>query len=297
MTSDARAVPAPFAAGGRRGHFGWLGDFSRRQPVGAAALSVLVVILVTALLSPWIAPYDPFENNLTEKWSSPSAEHLMGTDQYGRDTFSRILLGARYSLLLGFGATLIGTTLGAFLGLLSAYLRGKFDLLLLRLVDVKQAMPALVFTLLIIAAVGPSVLAVMVALSVGLIARPIRVIRSAALATRELMYVDAARAIGASGWRIILLHIAPACIAPYIVLLSISVGGVIVAEASLGFLGLGVQPPTPTWGQILNRAQQTFRQNPWLAIFPGIAISVTVFACNLLGDAVRDYLDPKLRGR
>jgi len=297
VTSQAGALSHPTLAAARFRRLSGLAGFARRQPVGAAALAVLLLIVLAAALSPVIAPYDPFENNLTQKWQSPSAAHWMGTDQYGRDTFSRILLGARYSLFLGFSATVIGTTIGAFLGLLSAYQRGKFDLLMLRVVDVKQAMPALVFTLLIVAGLGPSVFGVMIALAVGLIARPLRVIRSAALATREMTYVDAARAIGCPAWRIMLLHIAPACIAPYIVLLSISVGGAIVAEASLGFLGLGVQPPTPTWGQILTRAQQTFRQNPWVAICPGLAISLTVFACNLLGDAVRDHLDPRLRGR
>ena len=277
----------------------WWGPagFARRQPVGAVALLILLGILLASLASPVLAPYDPFANDLSNKWAPPTAAHPMGTDQYGRDTYSRLLLGARYSLFLSFSATFLGVTIGAVIGLITAYSRGWFDILVLRIVDVKMAMPGLVFTLLIVAGLGPSLSGVIIALAVGMLARSIRVIRAAALATREMVYVDAARAIGCPDWRIMALHILPACIAPYIILISISIGGAIVAEASLGYLGLGVQPPTPTWGQILNRAQQTFRQNPWVAIFPGLAISLTVFAFNLLGDAIRDHLDPKLRGR
>lgn len=290
------SIALPRLAGWRRPARGPIA-FARRQPVGAAAFLILFVILLASFASPVLAPYDPFANDLSIKWAPPSAAHPMGTDQYGRDTYSRLLLGARYSLFLSFSATFLGVTIGALIGLVTAYSKGWLDILVLRIVDVKMAMPGLVFTLLIVAAVGPSLFGVITALAVGMLARSIRVIRSAALGTREMLYVDAARAIGCPDWRVMLLHILPACVAPYIILISISIGGAIVAEASLGYLGLGVQPPTPTWGQILNRAQQTVRQNPWVAIFPGVAISLTVFAFNLLGDAIRDYLDPKLRGR
>ncbi len=277
----------------------WRGPlrFARQQPVGMVCLLVLILIFGASLASPLLAPYDPFANDLSNKWAPPTAAHPMGTDQYGRDTYSRLLLGARYSLLISFGATFLGVTAGALLGLVTAYVRGWVDLLVLRVVDVKMAMPGLVFTLLIVAALGPTMAGVIIALSTALLARAIRVIRATALATREATYVEAATALGCPPWRVMLVHILPSCIAPYVVLSSIAIGGAIVAEASLGYLGLGVQPPTPTWGQILNRAQQTVRQNAWIAIFPGVAISLTVFAFNLLGDAVRDYLDPRLRGR
>jgi peptide/nickel transport system permease protein len=277
----------------------WRGPlrFARQQPVGMVSLLVLIAIFSASLASPLLAPYDPFANDLSNKWAPPTGVHPMGTDQYGRDTYSRLLLGARYSLLISFGATFLGVTAGALLGLVTAYVRGWVDLLVLRVVDVKMAMPGLVFTLLIVTALGPTMAGVIIALSTALLARAIRVIRATALTTREATYVEAATALGCPPWRVMLVHILPSCIAPYVVLISIAIGGAIVAEASLGYLGLGVQPPTPTWGQILNRAQQTVRQNAWIAIFPGVAISLTVFAFNLLGDAVRDYLDPRLRGR
>ena len=278
----------------------WLsrvGVYARHKPLGSFGAGVLLLMFALAVAAPLIAPYDPYAWSIGEQWGLPSLQHLMGTDQYGRDVLSRLLMGARVSLSIAFGATIVGTLIGALIGLVSGYVRGMVDMVVQRLIDVLMSFPTLVLALAVVAALGPTITGVVVALTIPMVPRAARVVRASAMATREQPFVEAAEAIGCSGWRIVRSHILPSALAPYIVVASAQVGWAIVVEASLGFLGLGVQPLTPSWGQMLDRATEAFLLNPWSAIFPGLAIAVTVFALNLSGDALRDILDPRLKGR
>ncbi|MBI2887868.1 MAG: ABC transporter permease [Chloroflexi bacterium] len=275
--------------------------FLRTKPLGVAGGGLILLLILTAIFAPWLAPYDPYELRVDHLFVPPAfaaggQEFLLGTDNYGRDLLSRLIWGARISVYVGFVSVGVGSIIGALWGLSAAYLGGKFDLITLRFVDGMQAVPGLILALTIMAALGQSLTNVIIAIGFQLIDNQCRVIRSAGLAVRQTMYVEAARAIGAPDPRILLRHMLPNCLAPYIILVSAELGGAILAEASLSFLGLGTPPPNPSWGAMLSGGAQQFVQRaPWMAIFPGLTISAAVFGFNLLGDALRDVLDPRLR--
>lgn len=301
-TSQATAVVAELERKGRtRTPVQNFKRFVRTKPLGAFGLGMVLLMIFTAAFAPLIATHDPYELRVDKLFVPPlfasgGQEFVLGTDNYGRDLFSRIVWGSRISVTVAFVAVAIGSSIGAMLGLTSAFLGGKFDILIQRVIDAKQAIPGLILALAIMAALGSSLQNVVIAISIGLIATQTRVIRSQGLAIRETMYVEAARAMGATGPRILLQHMLPNCLAPYIILVSAELGGAILIEASLSFLGLGVPPPNPSWGAMLSGAAQQFVERaPWMAIFPGLAISAVVFGFNLLGDSLRDVLDPRLR--
>ncbi|MDQ3459936.1 MAG: ABC transporter permease [Deinococcota bacterium] len=281
-------------AAGRSGS--WLGRFVRRQPGGALAGAAVVVIILVAVFAPWLAPYDPLEINFLVQLAPPSGAHPLGTDTFGRDVLSRIIVGARTAVLIGFSAAIVGTTLGALWGAVSAYFGGTFDLLMQRLVDIVIAFPIIIVALAVVAILGPGLMNTIIALTIPIIPKVARVVRSSALVVRETQYIEGARAVGAGHLRVILSHMAPNLVAPYLIMLTAMLGQVILLEASLSFLGLGVVEPTASWGLMLRGAATEYAQRaPWLAIFPGLAITVTVMAFNILGDSLRDVFDPRLR--
>jgi peptide/nickel transport system permease protein len=278
---------------------GWLAtitDFVRRRPLGAIGGFVVVLMLVTAAGAGVLAPYDPVAVDFGAMLARPSAAHWLGTDAFGRDVLSRLIYGSRTALLVGFGAALIGATGGAILGVGSAFFGGKVDLYLQRLMDIFLCFPLIILALALVAILGNSLPNLIMAITIPMIPRCALVIRSSALAIREMPYVDAARAAGFSNARIILRHMLPNVMAPYLIMLTAFLGQAILLESSLSFLGLGVQEPTAAWGLMLRGAAVDFAESaPWMAIFPGVAISLAVFAFNLFGDSLRDALDPKLR--
>ena len=278
----------------------WLGlaTFAKRQPLGALGALVAIVLILVALFAPLIATHDPRETNVGEfKFAGPGTELWLGGDQLGRDVFSRLVYGARISLLVGILSVVFGVTVGFAIGIVSAYFGGKTDLYVQRIMDAMIAFPALILALAIMAVLGPSIQNVIIALTVVFIPGAARTVRSEALRIKEMDYVLAARSVGAPDWRIMLRHIAPNCFAMYIVLATVSLGWAIIVEASLSFLGAGIPPDIPSWGGMLSGATQQYVEvGPWLAVFPGLAIAIVVFAWNLLGDALRDVLDPRLRG-
>ena len=272
--------------------------FCRREPLGTVGLVLVLVMALAGLSAEWIAPYSPTSNDFAAMTESPSWAHLMGTDQFGRDLFSRIIFGARTALIVGFSCAMIGGITGLVLGVGSAYFGGRLDLLLQRVFDVVMAFPLIVLALAVIAIFGGGVHNVIVAITIPLIPRCARVVRSSALAIREVPYIDAARACGFGHTRIILRHMVPNVMAPFLIMLTAFVGQAILAEASLSYLGLGVQEPTPAWGLMLQGGAEEFASTaPWIAIFPGLAITLAVFGFSLFGDALRDAMDPKLRER
>jgi peptide/nickel transport system permease protein len=289
-----RRVEQGAGAGGLRS---WLrGRRLSAMPVVAGGIVLAIVLL--AVFADRVAPYDPLEGDYSVVRQPPSAQHLLGTDDIGRDVLSRLIYGARTSLLVGFGSVLIGDLVGLIWGVASGYIGRRFDLLSQRLLEVVLAFPGLILATMLLLVMGAGVQTVIVAIAVTRVPASTRVIRSVALATKEMVYVDAARVAGASAPRIMLRHIAPACIAPFLVIFSASLGIAITTEAALSFVGVGVPPPAPSWGTMLTGAA-VGKFNPlwWLAVFPGLAITITVLAINLAGDSLRDFLDPQLRRR
>jgi peptide/nickel transport system permease protein len=274
-----------------------LWQFARRKPLGAAGGVLMLVLLVTAIFADVLATHNPVRTNSARTLAPPGADSWLGTDNLGRDVWSRVVHGSRISLVVGLAATLLGAGVGGLIGLLSGYVGGKTDLLVQRLMDVMQALPILVLALVLAAALGPSLTNTVVAISVVIIPRAARVVRASVLAIREFTYIEAARAMGVGHLRVALRHVLPNTIGPFIVLGTAQLGGAILVEAALSFLGLGIPEPYPSWGRMLSIAAAEYAQTaPWLVIFPGLAISVAVFGTNLLGDALRDTLDPRLRG-
>ncbi len=268
----------------------------RRNPLGAFGAFLVLIMLAAAALADVIAPYNPVANDFAVMHSPPSAEYLLGTDQFGRDLFSRIVYGARTALLVGFSSAFIGATIGLVLGVASAYFSGLFDIIFQRIVDVVMAFPLIIMALAVVAVLGTGTYNVIIAITIPFIPQCARVVRSSALAIREIPYVDAARAMGFSNARIILRHMIPNVMAPYLIMVTAFVGQAILLEASLSYLGLGVQEPTPAWGLMLQGGAEEYAESaPWIAIFPGLAITLGVFGFNLFGDALRDVLDPKMR--
>ncbi|MGH7268292.1 MAG: ABC transporter permease [Candidatus Rokuibacteriota bacterium] len=271
-------------------------DFVRRRPLGAVGAGLILLMAVVAVLANLLAPYDPLTTDYAAMLAAPSAEHWLGTDAFGRDVFSRVLYGSRTALLVGFGASVLGATLGTVLGVASAYFGGRVDLLLERVMDVLLSFPLIILALAVVAILGTGALNVLLAIAIPMVPRCARVVRSSALAIREMAYVDAARAAGFGHRRIIFRHMLPNVMAPFLIMLTAFLGQAILLEASLSFLGLGVQEPTAAWGLMLRGAAIEFAETaPWMAIFPGLAISLGVFAFNLFGDSLRDALDPRLR--
>ena len=270
--------------------------FIRRYPVGAAGAALVVVMLLAGALAEWVAPADPVAVNFGAMFNAPGRGHWFGTDAYGRDVLSRIVFGARTALIIGFGSSLLGATIGAAVGVASAYFGGITDLLVQRLVDILISFPIIVVAMVIVSIIGLGTDKLILAIALSFLPRAERVVRSSALSVREMVYVEAARALGCSHGRIILRHMAPNVVAPYLVMLTSFLGQAILLEASLSFLGLGISEPTPAWGLMLRGAAVDFVQRaPWMAVFPGLAISVAVLAFNVFGDALRDALDPRLR--
>lgn len=269
-----------------------------RQPIGALGFFIVVSIIFMGVFAPYITGHDPegvaFQNML----KPPGAEYLLGTDQFGRDILTRILYGARTALFVGCTAAIFGSTVGLVLGVTSAYLGGRIDLVFQRVSDVFQAFPLIIMALAIVSIFGPSTTNVIIAITIPFIPDCARVVRSSALAIRQMPFIDAARANGFSVGRIVLRHIVPNVMAPYLIMLTTFVGHAILLEASLSYLGLGVQEPTPAWGLMLQGGAEEYVESaPWLAIWPGVAISLAVFGFNMFGDAVRDVLDPRLRSQ
>lgn len=282
----------------KKGILASLRTFARKQPLGAAGGFVILLMIIMAAFAPVFSGYHPEEISLDDMLVAPSAEFLLGTDQFGRDIFTRILYGARTALFIGFVASFVGTSIGLVLGVTSAYYGGKFDLLFQRVMDVMLAFPLIIMALVIVAVFGRGTENVIIAIAIPFIPKAARIVRSSALAIREIPYIDAARANGFSSPRIILRHMVPNVMAPFLIILSACLGQAILLEASLSYLGLGVQEPTPSWGLMLQGGAEEFaRSAPWVAVWPGIAITLAVFGFNLFGDALRDILDPKLRSQ
>jgi peptide/nickel transport system permease protein len=273
-----------------------LWKFVTQNPLGAAGAVIVIVMIVMAVFAEAVTVYDPTANNFGEMLERPSADHWLGTDQFGRDLYTRIVYGARTALLVGFVSALIGGTLGLVLGVASAYFGGRFDFFLQSVMDVLMAFPLIILALAVVSIFGTGAFNVIIAITIPFIPRCARVVRSSALAVRETPYIDAARACGFGHARIVLRHMVPNVMAPYLVVMTAAVGQAILIEASLSYLGLGVQEPVPAWGLMLQGGAQEYAESaPWVAIFPGIAISLAVFGFNLFGDALRDWLDPKMK--
>ncbi len=266
----------------------------RQNWLSAAGGIVAFLIVLVALAAPLVAPRDPLKADFRNMNKAPSTEAFFGTDQVGRDALSRVIYGARTSLFVAFSAVLLGTTLGSLWGVACGYLGGRFDLISQRVMEIFQSFPDLILAMAISMAIGTGLPAVIVAIAITRVPFGGRVIRSVALSVSAMPFVEAGRAAGASQFRVMALHVLPQCVAPYLVLATTHLGVAIVIEAALGFLGVGVPPPTPTWGNMLADAITGLVPQWWLVLFPGLAITVTVLAFNLLGDGIRDSLDPKL---
>lgn len=304
MTMDQRpvgtvALPAPSQAVGQAGGGGGLrtlGRLARRKPIGAISAAIVLLLVVLAIIGPSIAPYDPRAGNAELRLGAPTFANPFGNDHIGRDIFSQILHGARVSVRVSLGAVLLGSAVGVLIGTLSAYFEGPLDAIVQRVVDALMAIPLIVIAIMLISLAAPTLNNLIIALSIAIAPRASRVARGSTLAVKREQYIDAAIAIGASHARIIRRYILPNIFAPIIVLFSVTMGGAITAEAALSFLGLG--PPTViSWGGMLSAQGREYMQIAWwMAVVPGLAITITVLAFNMLGDALRDVLDPRLRG-
>ncbi len=276
-------------------------QFMLHQPLGAAGLVFIVVMALVAVFAPLVTPYDPLTVDYGGMLAAPSWQHWMGTDSFGRDVFSRIIYGARTALAVGFLASFLGSTIGAIIGVMSAYFGGKIDMLIQGVMDILLSFPIIVLALVVVAMLGQKMVFgvdvnLIIAIGIPMVPRVSRVVRASALAIRELPYIDAARAAGFSNTRIIFRHMVPNVVAPYLIMLTAYVAQAILSEASLSFLGLGVTEPTASWGLMLSgSAADFYQQAPWMIVFPGLAISLAVFAFNLFGDSLRDYLDPRFK--
>lgn len=295
MTTVTTPLPAPPSR--LRIVWGSVARFFRRAPLSAFWGVVAALIVAMAIAAPAIAPYPPLKSDFRAMQKPPNEKHWFGTDQIGRDTLSRVIYGSQTSLTVALGAVLFGTTVGALWGLACGYFGGRFDMVSQRVIEFLQSFPDLILAMAIAMALGGGVMTVIVAIAITRIPFGGRVIRSVVLSLKEMQYVEAARGLGASHQRLMFRHILPQCVAPYLILATTHLGVAIIIEASLGFLGVGIPPPTPTWGNMLSDSLNAGLVPPWwLVLFPGVAITITVLAFNLLGDGIRDMLDPRLRG-
>jgi peptide/nickel transport system permease protein len=301
---DATEVSPSVLLGGRRTDRSRLSRtwsvtvrFARRQPIGAACGLVILLLVLVAVFAGTLAPYSPTKNRVGPQLASPSRDYPFGTDHLGRDLLSRVIYGARISLYVGIAATLVSTLLGTLIGIVTGYLGGAVDYAVQRVVDAVQAVPPTIMLIAIMVALGPSITNVIIALSARGGLGLSRVVRGSVFGVRSQQYVESALAVGASKARVMLQHILPNILPTLLVLMSIGIGGNIIAEASLSFLGYGVPPPDPTWGGMISAEGRTYMLvNPWILIFPTLALSLVVYTFNMLGDALRDELDPRLRG-
>jgi peptide/nickel transport system permease protein len=274
-----------------------LWQFCRRKPLGAIGGFIVLVLLIMALFAPWIAPYKYDETIPGARMKAPGAQYWMGTDNLGRDVYSRVVYGASVSISVGFGAVLLANVLAALIGITSGYFGGAYDICVQRVVDAWQSFPFLVVILSIMAVLGPGLLNLILALGILGAAAGSRVIRGSTISVMQNTYVEAARALGAGHLRIMMCYLLPNVAATIIILATIGLGAFILAESALSFLGFGVPPPYPSWGAMLSGSGRSFMYRaPWMAFWPGAAISLAVFGFNMLGDALRDVLDPRLRG-
>jgi peptide/nickel transport system permease protein len=297
-TPTAAALLADDTYVAPRGFWSAASRFLRRQPIGAIGIALVAIFGLAGLFADWIAPYNPTSNDFAAMTEAPSWAHWLGTDQLGRDILSRILFGARTAFVVGLTSAIVGGVSGLVLGVGSAYFGGRIDLFLQRVLDIVMAFPLIIMALAVVSIFGTGVQNVIIAITIPLIPRCARVVRSSALAIREVPYIDAARALGYGHTRIILNHMVPNVVAPFLIMLTAFVGQAILAEASLSYLGLGVQEPVAAWGLMLQGGAEEYASTaPWIAIFPGLAIMLTVFGIMLFGDALRDVLDPKTRER
>lgn len=297
-TSEARVEAAFEELADKKPFVVKLKEFFRKQPLGTFGAGIVFFMIFAAVFADFIAPHDPINNSYENILESYSTTYLLGTDQFGRDILSRIIYGARTALFVGFTAAIIGACTGLVLGVASAFFGGKFDLIFQRIMDVFMAFPLIILALAVVSIFGTGIQNVIIAITIPFIPRCARVVRSSALAIREIPYIDAARANGFSNSRIILRHMAPNVMAPFLIMITAFVGQAILLEASLSYLGLGVQEPVPAWGLMLQGGAEEYAESaPWVAIWPGVAVSLAVFGFNLFGDAVRDTLDPKLRSQ
>lgn len=277
-------------------------EFIRKEPLGFAGFLIILLYFVFALGAVWIAPYDPEAVDFGAMLAAPGAEHLFGTDQYGRDVFSRLVYGARTALGVGILSALAGCTLGALIGAASGYFGGRIDNVIQRIVDIMLAFPIIVLAMVVVAVLGKRVVLgidvnLIAAIAMPMIPKMARIARSSTLSIAQMPFIDAARAAGYGHSRIVLRHILPNIVAPYLIMVTAFIAQAILLEASLSFLGLGVTEPTPAWGLMLSGTSADFyKAAPWMILFPGLAITLAVFAFNLFGDSLRDWLDPKMKG-
>lgn len=270
--------------------------FMRSSLVGTASLILLTGLVGVAIFTNQLAPYDPLEADYANLGAAPSAAHPLGTDTLGRDVLSRVIHGARVTLLVALSSVVLGDGIGFLWGLVSGYVGRRFDAISQRFLEVFMAFPTLILAMLLLIGLGSGLQTVIIAIAVTRVPLATRVIRSVVLSVKELAYVEAAQALGVRPWRIIARHVAPQCVGPLLVIASFNLGSAVFAEAALSFLGVGVPPPTPTWGSMLGGVlADAFKPPWWLVVFPGLAITVTIMAANLLGDALRDFLDPKMK--
>jgi peptide/nickel transport system permease protein len=274
----------------------WTISFRRMRKSRTAIFGIIIIILFTliAFLAPFISPYDPMEQNFIKSFKPPSAEHYLGTDEFGRDVFSRIIYGARISLQIGFVAVFISLIVGVSVGLIAGYYGGWLDMAVMRVMDLMLSFPYILLALVIMSILGPGIYNAMVAIGIVYVPQYARIVRSSVLSVKKKEYVMAAKALGANDFRIILKHIFLNSMAPIIIQTTLSIGRAIINAAGLSFLGLGAQPPTPEWGAMLSNGQDFLRNAPWIATFPGIAIALLVLGFNLVGDGLRDAFDPRL---
>ncbi len=281
-----RQAPSPWTAARRR--------FVRSR-TGLVGAIVLLIVTICAIFAAQVAPYNPTRQDFRVELQPPSSEHLMGTDEFGRDVLSRVIWGARASLAAGGVAASIALVVGLVLGMVAAFYGGRPDSVIMRVMDILLAFPYLLLAIAVVAILGPGLLNAMIAIGIVYIPHYARVVRGAVLAVRAREYVEAARALGAPDRRVMVQHVLPNALAPVIVQTTLTVGVAIIDTAGLSFLGLGTQPPTPDWGNMLSGGRSYVIDSPWIATFPGIAILVTVLSLNLMGDALRDAFDPRLR--
>ncbi len=274
-----------------------ISNFITKKPLGAFGALIIIIMVLMAVVGPEVSSWDPLEWNLPDKLQSPSTSHWLGTDEMGRDMWSRLMAGARVSLLVGFASVAFGSGAGGVIGVFSGWYGGKIDNSIQRLMDALMSIPTLILALAITAALGTNLTNIIIAIGIVQIPRANRVVRSQVLAVKESQYVDSARAIGARDLRIMVQHITPQCVAPWLIIATGALGIAILTESFLSFLGLGVPQPEPSWGGMLTGpVRDYFVINPWLAIWPGLALSLAIYGFNLFGDAIRDVLDPRLRG-
>lgn len=267
----------------------------KKNKMAMFGLFVIVLLVFSALFAEQIAPYGFDEQNLKDRLTSPNSQYLLGTDNFGRDIFSRIIYGSRISLQVGFIAVGISAIAGGAFGAIAGYYGGKLDNFIMRVMDVLLAIPGILLAISIVAALGPGLVNVMIAVGIGSVPRYARIVRASILSIRDQEFVEAARAVGANDFRIIMKHIIPNSLAPIIVQATLGVAGAILSAAGLSFIGLGIQPPTPEWGAMLSTGRDYLRDHWYVATFPGLAIMITIFGLNLLGDGLRDALDPRLK--